>query len=212
VPEVSATLPEGATADDVVHAYVIQGLPYRQVAAMFDISKERVSAILHAAGVTPRRRGQQPRADLAGVVAAYRAAGVTTPEVGAQFGCHAHTVARLVRAAAEPVRQGRRPVAVDHDALVAAYRTERLTIRQCADRFGLSYTATRDRLIAAEALSPGRHAYPPGPDPGPLVDAYVRQGLTITQCAARFGMSYSAARNRLVAAGVPLRPRGRRAS
>jgi len=49
----------------------------------------------------------------------------------------------------------------------------------------------------------------PGVDPAAFAAAY-DTGLTITECAARFGVSFGTARNRLVAAGVVFRRHGQR--
>lgn len=82
------------------------------------------------------------------------------------------------------------------------------TIATLAARFGLTYYATRECLLAE-----GVRLRPAGPTPAPIppgmADAY-REGSTIPELAERHGLSFGVARRMLLSAGVTLRAPGQR--
>ncbi|WP_396426976.1 helix-turn-helix domain-containing protein [Amycolatopsis sp. EV170708-02-1] len=92
-------------------------------------------------------------------------------------------------------------------ALVQDYHAG-ATITALAARFGLTYYATRERLLAEgvtlRRVGPTPLSIPPG-----MAAAY-RNGSTIPELAERHGLSFGVARRMLLAAGVTLRKPGQR--
>ena len=98
-----------------------------------------------------------------------------------------------------------RPVPLRPAAVAAAYRDQQMTMQQCAVLFGVSRTTIMKFLAAAE-VTPRR----PGRDlDEPAVAAAYRDGLSLRECAARFGVSERRVAAVLEHQGVPRRPVGR---
>src|SRR5690349_4878502 len=78
-----------------------------------------------------------------------------------------------------------RPVPLRPAAVAAAYRDHRLTMQQCAALFGVSRTTIMKLLATAGVTSrrPGREV------DEPAVAAAYQDGLSLRECAARFGVS-----------------------
>ncbi|WP_410662955.1 transcriptional regulator [Amycolatopsis sp. lyj-84] len=91
--------------------------------------------------------------------------------------------------------------------LARAYRAG-VTIASLAERHGLTYYATRERLLAE-----GVELRPVGPTPLPtplgMAEAY-RGGASVAEVSIRFGISIGRTRRMLLAAGVTMRPKGTR--
>jgi len=134
---------------ELVRCYVRLEMTYAECGRRFGVSASKVAAVLKAAGVTPRPAGPRPRKELNALPVAYRAE-ITPEEAARLYGCHENTVLRRARKAGVAVRPQQRPRGkLDTKALVRACEVEKLSLQRCGERFGISDSAARLRLIEA---------------------------------------------------------------
>ncbi|MFD9604743.1 helix-turn-helix domain-containing protein, partial [Streptomyces sp. NPDC059970] len=136
---------------------------------------------------------------------------VSIERIGQLFESTSWTVRRKLVAAGSQIRPrgsrlARRP---DVPRLVGLYESG-LSIAEAGRLCGLSYSAARDRLLnAGTTLRPpgGANRKPPPKFVPRLVGLY-ESGLSIAEAGRLCGLSYGAARDRLLDAGTTLRPPG----
>jgi transposase len=187
----------GPDVQALVAAYR-SGLSVRRCADRFAIHPYQAARLLDEQGIPRRTR---PSVDPAELVAAYRDEGLTVRQCADRFGVGRDTAARALRRSGVPIRGkgGYRVPAIDQE-IIAAYRDQELTIRECADRFGIGRSMVC-RVLERNGVPTRprgwRHRLADG-DPGrqplafstaALIAAYRDQGLTMRQCADRFGIS-----------------------
>ena len=200
-------------AEQLIAAYLDQGLSVGECVERFGISREIVRRTLDSGGVARdrRRRRQRIRIDEQALITAYRDRQLTIAQCAEEFATSPSTVRRILRRNDIPARPpGRRSLRrLPEQSIVSAYRDERLSVRQCAARFRAS-TRTIVRVLE-QAGVPRRPSGRSSPtvDDEQLIAAYVNQGLPVRQCAQRFRISPGAVLRALDRGGVE-RKRGRR--
>jgi len=143
------------------------------------------------------------------VVYAYVTLGLSCPRVAARLGIDRKKVGIILRAAGVTPRRGRRPHR-ESGAIVAAYRAA-IPPAEVAATYGCHpNTVLRSAHVAGLPVR-GKGRPPIQVDTGALAGAYRDEGLSLSQCAQRFGLTPMTVARHLRAAEVPLRPRGRKA-
>lgn len=201
-------------AEQLIAAYVDQGLSVGECVERFGISREIVRRTLDSGGVARdrRRRRRRIRIDEQALITAYRDRLLTIAQCAQQFGIGPKAVVHVLARHDVPRRAAGRPrlnPAVQA-ALISAYRDRQLTIAQCAEEFATSPSTVRRILRRNDipARPPGRRS-PRGLPEQAIVSAYRDERLSVRQCAARFTASTKTIIRVLEQAGVPRRPSGR---
>jgi transposase len=139
--------------------------------------------------------GAQPGRPEAGtgdreVIAAYQH-GLTLSECADKFRLSSATVANIMKrhGVSRRARGPRGPSAATRQAVIAAYRDEGLSIKECIRRAGVSRETVHTILDGAGIhRDPRRRALRTAVDRRALAKAY-REGMSLRQCAARFGIA-----------------------
>ena len=191
---------------EVGRLYVQEERTETEIAAILSISRARVSAVLRETGI-PRR---DPRKDCPVDIDTLRAlvrAGATRAAVAREHGVSHSTASRWL---AEAGLLGADPKAGTRQ-LNELYVDRQLTTREVAAELGISKGRVIQALTAAGIPRRPRSARRPrgaraAVTDTALADVYQRQGLTIAEAAAYFGVSDEYLRRRVTEAGFTRRP------
>ncbi|WP_442785293.1 helix-turn-helix domain-containing protein [Amycolatopsis sp. H20-H5] len=156
-------------------------------------------------------RGRQ-RQRVATAIAARFRSGETVAELAAVLGRRHDTVLRLLTEAGIAFPVVLPPETTDEDTtrILAYWHRRGLSAETLVDQTGLSSRTIR-RHLAAAGVAPSTSSVL-SPRAAALAGRQYGKGSSIRQLAARFGCSYTTMHTALVAAGISLRPRGRRPS
>jgi len=217
--------------DQIVHAYVKEGLTLKEVGRRFDLSAERVRQILRGAGAKARPRGADAKVRgerLKGrnleIVRLYVEERLTLAKIGARVGLSPGRTSQVVGTAGVSRRRpgvaGRKkgtPLGSAeerrkrNDEIVRLYTEGRLPAKEVAARFGLTEcgvlyilnaAGVRRRSKAWRAVWPWRDANERSKQ---ITAAYAKEGLCLREIAVHFGLSPSTVSRILDEAGVPRR-------
>ena len=190
---------------EVARLYVQDGRTESEIAVLLSISRARVAAVLRAAGIARRSQGKDCPVD-PGTLRGMVQAGATAATVAKHYGVSATTATRWLAEAGL-----RRDPDIDAGLLRELYIDRQLTTREVAAELGVS----KERVIRALAGAgiprrPRSVRRPTGNraavTDAALADVYHRQGMTIAQAAAHFGVSDEYLRRRITEAGLTRRP------
>jgi transposase-like protein len=174
----------------VVRAYVEESLSVGQCAIRFRVSRAVVRRILDRHDIARDRARRKPRIDIdeESLVAAYRDQGLTIAACARKFGISQRSAVRVL----DRHRVPRRPPAdltVSAEAVARAYQDMGKPVQACAEEFGIPPSAV-ERILDRHGVPRRSHrARFAGIDVPAVLAAVTRDGGTLAEAAANFGIS-----------------------
>ena len=191
---------------EVGRLYVQENRTETEIAVLLSISRARVAAVLRNAGI-PRRDSRKDCPVDPDTLRAMVQAGATATAVARDNGVSPATAARWLT---EAGLLGADP-GVDPGQLRELYVARQLTTREVAAELGITKERVIRALTAAGIARRPRSVRRPRGARAAVTDAaleriYRRQGMTIAEAAAHFGVSEEYLRRRVTEAGLTRRP------
>ncbi|MFJ5785483.1 helix-turn-helix domain-containing protein [Streptomyces hydrogenans] len=205
-----------------------QGLTLEEIGRVLGYTKHTVQRRLKKAGVERRSGGRRPivlSKEQAVDAARQYGAGTSLTDIAEHLGVSTHVVQRNLGLAGVPRRscgtssraEARQRTLTAQIHTAATLYVSGLTTQQIADEMGLSTPTVRARLAAGSVDRRTRWGRPTITEERLLIAAESEQaaklygdGLTMARVGAELGLSERAVRQRLLHAGVTIRPRGKR--
>ena len=187
--------------------YLREGRTEREIAQILSISRERVADAMARAGIDRRTTRRICPVDAVQLAELYRAPGATVSHVAHRFGvAHATAERWLADAGLLSPDPG-----IDPARLAQLYLEYRLTVREVAEKVGTSRARVQQGLAASGIPARSNRSRRPRQQRARVTDQrvaefYVRQGMSIVECAERLGVSTEYLRKRLTEAGLAKRP------
>jgi transposase len=187
--------------------YVSEGRTEREIAQVLSISREQVAEAMARAGIERRTTRRICPVDPVQLTELYRAPGATVSQLARRFDvAHATAERWLADAGLLSPDPGIDPV-----RLAKLYLDDGLTVREVAEKLGTSRARVQQGLAAAGIPARSNRSRRPQQRRAKvtnprLADLYVRQGMSVVECARRLGVSTEYLRKRLTEAGLAKRP------
>lgn len=196
--------------DDVIALYE-RGQGTKKIAAQYGCSPGTIQRRLEEAGITIRRQGDRSIPLPIDEIAAAYADGETCEDLGPRYGVNASTIAKRLRDAGVDVDpSGRRKVPPELLEVITREYLDGDSTETVAARHELGDTTVRTYLARAGVLRPVGSKPNGMPRRLDLPDAEIARryqyGWSLLDLATEYGCSDKAIRDRVVAAGVEIRP------
>lgn len=187
--------------------YVREGRTEREIAQVLSISRERIAEAMVRAGIERRTTRRICPVDSVQLAELSRAPGATISSLARRFGvAHATAERWLADAGLLSPDPG-----IDPIRLAKLYLEDGLTVREVAEKLGTSRARVQQGLAAAGIRARSNRSRRPRQHRAKvtdqrLADLYVHRGMSVVECAERFGVSTEYLRKRLTEAGLAKRP------